>query len=146
MWIQHCPRWVLIPVEIRLEPVHIKPRWFKYEVEMRFLTIGMIGLIALALAACGGGGGTEIKVGQLVSGEITSSDTDDGEWKSQTYVIDVVEDISYSFELTSLGDDTVGIWNAEASGYIVETNLIVTNHTQTFIFPESGSQNSTSRA
>ena len=49
-------------------------------------------------------------------------------------------DVPYSFELTSIDDDTVDIWNAEASGYIVETNLIVTNRTKTFIFPESGSQ------
>ena len=117
-----------------------KPSRLREEVGMKFLVISMVGLIALAVAACGGDGGTEVKVGQLVSGIITSSDTDDGEWKSQTYVIDVVENVPYSFELSSLDDDTVGIWNAEAAGYIVETNLIVTNRSETYIFPESGSQ------
>ena len=55
-------------------------------------------------------------------------------------MIDVVENIPYSFELRSVDDDTVGIWNAEAAGYIVETNIIVANRSETYIFPESGPQ------
>ena len=105
---------------------------------MKLLFFSLAGLIALAVVACGGA--TEIKVGQLVSGTITESDADDGEWKSQTYVIDVRGGIPYSFELTSLDDDTVGIWNAEARGYIVETNIVVTDRSATYIFPEDGSQ------
>jgi hypothetical protein len=105
---------------------------------MKLLVFAITGLM-VALMACGGGG-TEVSVGQLVSGTITSSGSDDGEWKSQTFVIDVREGVAYEFELTSLDDDTVGIWNADAQGYIVETNLIVTNRTATYIFEEDGSQ------
>ena len=104
---------------------------------MKLLVFVLIGLMA-AVVACGGG--TEISVGQLVSGTITASDEDDGEWKSQTYVIDVREGVAYEFELTSVDDDTVGIWNSDAQGYIVETNLIVTTRSATYIFPEDGSQ------
>ena len=105
---------------------------------MRLLLFVLIGLMT-TVAACGSGG-TEISIGQLVSGTITSSDSDDGEWKSQTYVIDVREGVAYEFELTSVDDDTVGIWNADAQGYIVETNLIVTTRSATYIFEEDGSQ------
>ena len=45
----------------------------------------------------------------MVSGTITDSDADDAEWKSQTYVIEVREGVPYSFELTGLDYDTVGI-------------------------------------
>ena len=79
-------------------------------------------------------------MGQLVSRTITASDEDDGEWKSKTYVIDVREGVAYNFELTSVDDDTVGIWNAEAQGYIVETNIVVGVRSATYIFPEDGSQ------
>jgi len=106
---------------------------------MKTIFLVLATMILLTVMACGGGG-TEIKVGQLVSGTIENSDDDDGDWKSQTYVIDVREGVPYSFELTSVVDDTIGIWNSEASGYIVETNLVVTNRTATFIFDETGSQ------
>ena len=105
---------------------------------MKLIVFVLIGLMA-AVAACGGGG-TEISVGQLVSGTITASDKDDGEWKSQTYVIDVREGVAYNFELTSVDDDTVGIWNAEARGYIVEANIVVAVRSATYIFREDGPQ------
>ncbi len=106
---------------------------------MKVIFLVLVTMILGTAVACGGGG-AEIKVGQLVSGTIEDSDADDGEWKSQSYVIDVREGVPYSFELTSLDDDTVGIWNSEAQGYIVETNLIVTSRSATFIFEDSGSQ------
>ena len=102
---------------------------------MKLLLLALAGLMA-ATVACGGA--TEVKVGQLVSGTITASDADDGEWKSQTYVIDVREGVAYAFEVTSLDDDIVGIWNAD--GYIVEANLIVTTRSATYTFSKSGSQ------
>ena len=105
---------------------------------MKLLVFVLIGLMTTVVAC--GGGGTEISIGQLVSGTITSSDSDDGEWKSQTFVIDVREGVAYEFELTSVDDDTVGIWNADAQGYIVETNLIVTTRSATYIFEQDGSQ------
>jgi len=37
-------------------------------------------------------------------------------------------------------DDTLGIWSADANGYIVETNLIVAARTSTRIFTEGVSQ------
>jgi len=43
-------------------------------------------------------------------------------------------------ELTGLDYDTVGIWNSEAQGYIVEFNLIVATRSATFIFEDGGSQ------
>ena len=70
----------------------------------------------------------------MASGTITDSAADDEEWKSQTYVIEVREGVPYSFELTGLDYNTVGIWNSEAQGYIVEFNLIVTTCSATFIF------------
>jgi len=82
---------------------------------VKLLILALVSLMFTAVVACGGGG-TEIKVGQLVSGTITDSDDDDGEWKSQTYVIEVSEGVAYSFELTSVDDDTVGIWSADAAG------------------------------
>jgi len=106
---------------------------------MKVIFLVLVTMILGTAVACGGGG-AQIKVGQLVSGTIEDSDADDGEWKSQSYVIDVREGVPYSFELTSLDDDTVGIWNSEAQGYIVETNLIVTSRSATFIFEDSGSQ------
>ena len=76
----------------------------------------------------------------MVSGTITDSDAHEGEWKSQTYVIEVREGVPYSFELTGLDYNTVGVWNSEAQGYIVEFNLIVTTCSATFIFEGGGSQ------
>ncbi len=105
---------------------------------MKLLVFVLIGLMA-AVVACGGGG-TEISVGQLVSGTITASDNDDGEWKSQTYVIDVREGVAYEFELTSVEDDTIGIWNSDAQGYFVETNIVVGVRSAIYIFSEDGSQ------
>jgi hypothetical protein len=106
---------------------------------MKLFILALVSLMFTAVVACGGGG-TEIKVGQLVSGTITDSDDDDGEWKSQTFVIEVSEGVAYSFELTSVDDDTVGIWSADAAGYIVESNIIVPIRTETHIFTEGGSQ------
>lgn len=105
---------------------------------MKFLFFSLAALITLTVAACGGG--TEIKLGQLVSDTITESDANDDEWKSKTYVIDVREGVPYTFDLTTLDDDIVGIWSADAGGYIVEVNLIVTNRTVTYTFSEGGSQ------
>jgi hypothetical protein len=54
-------------------------------------------------------------------------------------VIGVREGVQYSFELTGLDYDTVGIWNSKARGYIVEFNLMVTTRSATFIFEDGGS-------
>lgn len=106
---------------------------------MKAIFLVLVTMTLPTVLACGGGG-TEIKFGQLVSGSIEDSDAGDGEWKSQTYVIEVQEGVPYTFELTSVDDDTVGFWNSEASGYIVETNLVVTTRSATFNFDETGSQ------
>ena len=96
----------------------------------------MLGALIVASLAFGLGcaGGTEVKVGQLVIGTITDSDDDDGEWKSQTFSIDVAEGVMYSFELSTSTDDTVGIWTKDANGYIVEVNIVVNNRAKSFIF------------
>lgn len=102
-------------------------------------TLGaLVTLLLVGTIACGGG--TEIRVGQSVTGTITESDVDDGEWKSQTYVIDVVEGVRYRFDLSTSTEDTVGIWNEERYGYIVEVNLIVTSRSGYQTFSESGPQ------
>ncbi len=94
--------------------------------------------MAATVIACGGA--TEVKVGQLVSGTITASDTDDEDWKSKTYVIDVREDVQYSIDLTTTNGNIVGIWSADASGYIVEVNHAVTTRSAPYTFSEGGSQ------
>jgi hypothetical protein len=92
---------------------------------MKFLLLALAVVFSLTVVACGGG--TEIKLGQLVSGTITKSDADDDEWKSKTYVIDVQAGVPYLFELTSADSDTVGIWGADADDYIVEVSPAVTS-------------------
>ena len=105
---------------------------------MKLSILTLAVLFALTVVACRGG--TEIKLGQLVSDTITESDADDGGWKSKTYVIDVQEGVPYLFDLATLDDDIVGIWSADADDYIVEVNLIVANRTVTYTFSEGGSQ------
>ena len=104
--------------------------------KVRLMLKLMLGALIVASLAFGLGcaGGTEVKVGQLVIGTITDSDDDDGEWKSQTFSIDVAEGVMYSFELSTSTDDTVGIWTKDANGYIVEVNIVVNNRAKSFIF------------
>lgn len=106
--------------------------------KVRF-TLGILvtGLLVGTIAC---GGGTEIRVGESVMGTITESDEDDGEWKSQTYVIEVREGVRYRFELSTSTEDTVGIWNQDRFGYIVEVNLIVPSRSGFHTFSETGSQ------
>ena len=49
-------------------------------------------VVVFAVIGLGCAGGTEVQIGQLVTGTITDSDNDDGEWKSQTYVLEVQDD------------------------------------------------------
>ncbi len=95
------------------------------------------GLLVGAMAC---GGGTEIQVGQTVTGIITESDVDDDEWKSRTYVIEVREGITYRFDLSSPTGDTVGIWNEDRFGYIVEVSPVETSRSGFYAFPETGPQ------
>ncbi len=106
--------------------------------KLRFTMGALVTGLLVGTIACGGG--TEIRVGQSVTGTITESDADDGEWKSQTYVIDVEEGIIYRFDLSTSTEDTVGIWNEERYGYIVEVNLIVTSRSGFQTFNDSGRQ------
>jgi hypothetical protein len=106
---------------------------------VRFILGALVVGLFVGTIACGGGG-TEIRVGQSVTGTITASDTDDGEWKSQTYVIEVREGIRYRFDLSTSTEDTVGIWNEERYGYIVEVNLIVGSRSGYQTFSETGPQ------
>lgn len=105
---------------------------------MKFLLLVMAGLIAATMVACGGS--TKVSLGELVSDTITSSDADDDDWKSKTYEIEVKAGVVYSFEVTSSDDDTIGIWNADANGYIVEANLIVTRRSANYVFSKDGTQ------
>lgn len=102
----------------------------------------MLGVLIVASVAFGLGcaGGTEVQVGQLVTGTITESDDDDGEWKSQTYVLEAQDGITYSFELSSSSSDTIGIWNEDAEGYIVEVSPAVDSRSESYTFSDSDSQ------
>ncbi len=98
----------------------------------------LVTSMLIGTIACGGG--TEIEVGQTVSGLITESDADDGEWKSITYVLNVRDGITYRFDLSSSTDDTVGIWNEDRSGYIVEVSPVVSSRSGFHTFSGSGTQ------
>ncbi len=102
----------------------------------------LLGALIAAFVVLGLGcaGGTEIQVGQLVTGTITDSDDDDGEWKSQTYVLEVQDGTTYSFELSSSSGDTIGIWNKDANGYIVEVSPVVDSRSKSYTFSDGGSQ------
>ena len=110
--------------------------------KLRLMLKLMLGALIVASMAFGLGcaGGTEIKVGQLVAGTITDSDDDDGEWKSQTFAVNVVAGVRYSFELSTSSGDTVGIWNEDTDGYIVEVNFVVDNRSKSYIFSDDGTQ------
>ncbi len=102
----------------------------------------LLGALIAAFVVLGLGcaGGTEIQVGQLVTGTITDSDDDDGEWKSQTYVLEVQDGVTYSFELSSFSGGTIGIWNEDANGYIVEVSPAVDSRSKSYTFSDGGSQ------
>ena len=106
--------------------------------KLRFTLGTLVTSLLVGTIACGGG--TEIRVGESVTGTITESDADDGEWKSQTYVIEVKEGVRYRFDLSTSTEDTVGIWNKDRFGYIVEVNLIVPIRSGFHTFSETGSQ------
>lgn len=46
----------------------------------------------------------------------------------------------YSFELSTPSGDTVGIWNKDANGYIVEVNFVVDSRSKSYIFSDDGTQ------
>lgn len=48
--------------------------------KLRFTLGALVTGLLVGTIACGGG--TEIRVGESVTGTITESDEDDGEWKS----------------------------------------------------------------
>ena len=98
----------------------------------------LVTSLIVGMIACGGG--TEIQLGQTVTGLITEFDADDDEWKSKAYVIEVREGITYRFDLSSSTEDTVGVWIQDRFGYIVEVSPVVTSRTGFHTFSESGSQ------
>ena len=106
---------------------------------LRFTLGILVASLFVGTMACGGGG-TEIQIGQTVTGFIMESDADDGEWKSVAYVIEVTEGITYRFDLASSTDDTVGIWNKDKFGYIVSVSPVVNSKSAFHTFSESGSQ------
>ena len=104
----------------------------------RITLLALIAVLIFGTIACGGG--TKIDIGQTVSGSITESDADDDEWKSKTYVIEVREGVTYRFDLSSSTEDTVGIWNEDRFGYIVEVSPVVTSRSGFHTFSETGPQ------
>ena len=105
---------------------------------MKFLLLALTVQIAIGALACGGS--TEIRVGQLISDTITSSDATDDEWKSKTYVVDVDAGTPYLLELTTSNSNTVGVWSGDAQGYILQVSPVVTIRSATYVFTEGGSQ------
>lgn len=55
-------------------------------------------------------------------------------------MIEVREGVRYRFDLSTSTEDTVGIWNQDRFGYIVEVNLIVPSRSGFQTFSDSGRQ------
>ena len=106
---------------------------------MKPLLLAVVGLIAVAMVACGGGA-TQIYVGKSVSGTITSSDANEGGWKSRAYVVDVLGGKEYLIRLSSTSGNPMGIWITDADDYVVEISPDFTARTATYTFSESGPQ------
>ncbi len=106
---------------------------------MKLLVFVLVGLMAVLLA-CGDDGPIEIELGQLVSGVITKSDADDGEWKSKTYLIEVIEGVPYYFELISTGGAIIRIWSADENDNIVEASLTENTLNATHTFSVGGTK------
>lgn len=81
-----------------------------------------------------------IELGQLVTGTITTSDADDEEWKSKTYVIDVREGVQYFLDLTTKDGNVVGVWSGDIGDYIIEVSPTTTTRSVPYIFNKGGSQ------
>ena len=106
---------------------------------MKFLLFFLASLMAVAVVACGGGA-TKFEKGKLVTGTISSSDSNIEGWNSETYVVDVFADIQYFIRLTSVNGNVMGIWSAEGDEYIVEVNSEESVRTGNYIFSETGPQ------
>ena len=112
---------------------HGSVRWM-----LKLMLCALAVVFVMVGLACAGG--TEIQIGQLVTGTINDSDDNDGEWKSQTFVLKVEDGVTYSFEPSSSSGDTIGIWNEDANGYIVEVSPVVDSRSKSYTFSDGGSQ------
>ena len=107
---------------------------------MKFLLLALAGLLSVLVVGCSLiSGDPTITKGEIMSGTITSGDTEVDGWKSKTYKLDVVKGLEYFIRLTHENSETVGIWSPDADAYIVEVNSEVTAHTASYKFKESGS-------
>jgi len=85
----------------------------------------------LASTDCGADGGTKIKVKQLASRTIKVLDSDDGKYKSHTFVVDVVKNLPYSFELTSIDGNTTNTLYAALTTRIPKSYNLKVRFTRT---------------
>ena len=106
---------------------------------MKLFLLVLVALMAVAVVACGGGP-TKFEKGKLVSGIITSSDTNVEGWNSQTYVVDIFEGVEYFIRLTSTDGNVMGIWSTDAEDSIVEVNSDVDARTVAYPFAAPGAQ------
>ena len=106
---------------------------------MKFFLLVLAILMAVAVVACGQGV-TKFEKGKLVTGTVSSSDSNIEGWNSETYVVDVFGGVEYFVRLTSVNGNVMGIWSAEGDEYIVEVNSEVSARTVAYIFSEPGSQ------
>lgn len=106
---------------------------------MKLFLLALISVFALTMVACGGGA-TTIEKGKLVTGIITSSDSNVDDWKSQPYIVEVLEGVEYFMRLTSTDGNMVSVWSTDANDYIVEVNSESTARTVAYTFSETGPQ------
>ena len=106
---------------------------------MKIFLLVLAILMAVAVVACGEGA-TKFEKGKLVTGTISSSDSNIEGWNSETYVVDVFAGVEYFIRLTSVNGNVMGIWSAEGDEYVVEVNSEVSARTVAYTFSETGSQ------
>ena len=104
---------------------------------MKLLLLLLAGLVAMTVIGCRP---PVIELGQIVTGTITTSDADDEEWKSKTYVIDVREGVQYFLDLTTKDGNVVGVWSGDIGDYIIEVSPTTTTRSVPYIFNKGGSQ------
>ena len=106
---------------------------------MKFFLLILASLMAVAVVACGEGV-TKFEKGKLVTGTVSSSDSNIEGWNSEAYVVNVFADVEYFIRLTSVNGNVMGIWSAEGDEYIVEVNSEVSARTVAYTFSETGPQ------
>lgn len=100
---------------------------------MRFLILGLAGLMALAGMACGESL-TEIYLGSIVSGVTTSTAPDDVGGVSESYLIRVRDGVQHFVHLNAPEGNIVGLWDAKTNDFILQANPNTNSRTVSYTF------------